>query len=361
MESRAGHPCYVMNNPPTKIGIIGLGFMGGTHIAAYLRADADGHPCKVVAICDKKPERLRGEGKGVGNLATALKDFDFKSARPYTSIDELVKDPEIDVIDICTPTDSHVEHAITALQAGKHVIVEKPVALSAEGIRKIDAVAKASGKICLPAQCMRFWPTWEWLKGAIDDKRFGRLKALNFQRLGSMPTWSEFFMDVNRSGGASIDLHIHDCDFLYHCLGRPTAVTSAGHVNHLTTIYHFDDTSLHVTAQGGWLTPNTPFRMRYIAEFEQASVDFDIGRTPPLLLAKDGAATPIETPALNGYDGEIRHVLELVRCAPGKRPAQRATLEEAADVAIILETEQYAAECGRRVQIMWGVEEPPGH
>jgi predicted dehydrogenase len=212
----------------------------------------------------------------------------------------------------------------------------------------------------MPALCMRFWPAWAWLKQAIDDGRFGKLRALNFQRVGAMPTWSKFFMDPSRSGGASIDLHVHDADFIYHCLGRPDAVTSAGHVNHLSTIYHYGDPSLHVTAQGGWLAAPTAFRMRYLAEFEHAAADFDIGRPQPLLLAKDGVSSPVDVGPLNGYDGEIRHLLAAIK-ERKKNDELTATLAGAIDVAIILETEQYAAECGQRVRITWGVDEPPGH
>jgi predicted dehydrogenase len=353
-----------------NVGIIGLGFMGGTHISAYLKAAAAGFGCRVAAVCDADPARLKrqvggggGGGGAGGNLATGAAAFDPSSVRTFTCIDDILADPGIDLIDVCTPTDTHVDIAVAALNHGKHVLVEKPVALTTEPIRRLKAAAEASGKLCMPAMCMRFWPAWAWLKAAIADGRFGALRALNFQRIGAMPTWSAFFMDPARSGGAGVDLHIHDCDFAHHCVGRPAAVTSAGHVNHLTTIYHYDERpTLHVTAQGGWLTPPTAFRMRYLAEFEHATADFDIGRpqAQQLLLAKDNAAAPVELEDLNGYDGEIRHFVTAI--AEGKQNADlHATLDDAIDVAIILETEQYAAECGQRVRITWGVDEPPGH
>lgn len=343
-----------------NVGVIGLGFMGGTHIGAYLKAAADGYPCRLAAVCDADPARRGGQLPGVGNLDSGAAAFDPKSVKAFAAPDELIACADVDLVDICTPTDSHVDVAMAALRAGKHVLVEKPVALTAEPIRQLAAAAAEAGKLCMPAQCMRFWPSWAWLRQAIADGRYGRLRALNLQRIGAMPTWSKFFMDAARSGGASIDLHIHDCDFVYHCLGRPDAVTSAGHLNHLSTVYHYPDHSLHVTAQGGWLTPPTAFRMRYLAEFEHATADFDIGRTPQLLLARDGAVEPVDTGPLNGYDGEIRHLLTAIAEGLGNDQLQ-ATLGDAIDVAIILETEQYAAECGQRVRITWGVDEPPGH
>lgn len=343
-----------------NVGIVGLGFMGATHIGAYLKAAAEGYPCRLAAVCDADPARRSGKLPGTGNMETGSAVFDPTSVRAFATLAEMLASDQVDLVDICTPTDTHAEIAIAALHAGKHVLVEKPVALTAEPIRRIAEAANRAGRLCMPAQCMRFWPSWTWLKAAIDDRRFGRLRAINFQRVGAMPTWSRFFMDVARSGGASIDLHIHDCDFIYHCLGRPEAVTSAGHVNHLSTIYHYDDASLHVTAQGGWLAAPTPFRMRYLAEFEHATADFDIGRSPQLLLSRDGKSEPVDTGPLNGYDGEVRHLLTAI--AERKTNDQLlATLGDAIDVSIILETEQYSAECGRRVRITWGVDEPPGH
>jgi predicted dehydrogenase len=342
-----------------KVGVIGLGVMGGTHIGAYARAAAAGWACAVTAVCDEDAKRRAGDFPGAANLPTGAVAFDPKSVRAYADPTEMFADREIDLIDICTPTDSHVDLAIAALRAGKHVMVEKPVAIVTEPIRKLVKAAVLSGRLCMPAMCMRFWPAWAWLKQRIDDHQFGKLRALHLQRVGAMPTWSPFFMNVDRSGGAAVDLHIHDCDFVHFCLGRPAAVTSAGHVNHLTTVYHYDDPSLHVVAHGGWLAPGTPFRMRYIAEFEHATADFDIGRADQLLLAKSDSLepSPLDVGGLNGYDVEVRHLLDTI--VEGKGNDQLiATMDGAVDVAITLETEQYAAECGKRVAITWGVDEP---
>ena len=109
--------------------------------------------------------------------------------------------------------------------------------------------------------------------------------------------------------------------------------------------------------------------MRYVAEFEHATADFDIGRSPQLLLVSGGKSEPVDVGSLNGYDGEVRHFLDAISDEADKnvRPTTdtqtvlRATLDDAVDVAIMLETEQYSAECGRRVTITWGVEEPPTH
>ena len=192
-----------------NIGVIGLGFMGGTHISAYLKAGADGFGCSVAAVCDSSEERLRTEVKGTGNVATGAKPFDPRSVTTYSCVDDLLKDPSIDLVSICTPTLTHTDVALRAIAAGKHVLIEKPVALRVADVRRIADAARGSGRLCMPAMCMRFWPAWTWLKRAIADGRFGPVISASFTRLATIPRWSDAYTDPARTGGALIDLHIH--------------------------------------------------------------------------------------------------------------------------------------------------------
>ena len=212
-----------------RVGVIGLGFMGATHLRAYASAASAGFACEVVAVADADESRRRGMlGDVGGNLDTRAQPsaFDVKRVRGYASGDEMIADPRIDLVSICTPTDSHAALAQAALRAGKHVLVEKPVALHAEQIAQLDDVAKSSGRICMPAMCMRFWPGWDWLKARIDDRAYGACTSATFTRLGSSPIWSsDFYRDGRRSGGAIADLHVHDADFVRHCFGPPDAVS----------------------------------------------------------------------------------------------------------------------------------------
>ena len=203
----------------------------------------------------------------------------------YHRADELLADPNLDLVSICTPTDSHIDLATRALRAGKHVLVEKPVSLVADQIRRLDAIAKETGKLCMPAMCMRFWPAWAWLKDRIQDRQYGACVSATFQRLASMPRWSGFFADGAKSGGALVDLHIHDADFIYWCFGKPESVSSIGRtgasgaVDHVTSMYRFakSQAAVHVVAEGGWdHHEGFAFRMRYIAIFEDATAEFDL-------------------------------------------------------------------------------------
>ena len=324
------------------VGVVGLGFMGRTHIAAYQALDAD---CRLVHVCDREAKRWTGELEATGNFGTASgRLFDPRVVRATAEPADLFADPEVHLVSICTPTDSHVALALAALRAGKHVLVEKPVALDAALVRELARVAEQAGRLCMPAMCMRFWPGWDWLKDAIADGKYGRVLSATFQRLGSAPTWGKgFYDDMKRSGGALYDLHVHDTDFVVWCFGRPDAVRTVGSSLHMTTSYRFARGPAHVTAEGAWdLAPTAGFRMRYLVNFEHATADFDLARDPQLLLHGKLRSEPLPIAKTLGYEGQAR---EIVRAILSGRTDLRATLTQAATVLDVL-AEEHAQVAG---------------
>lgn len=319
----------------TRVGIIGLGFMGRTHLAAYRACGA-----KVVAALDPSGSKPAG-----GNLKTA--DADLAGVELYRNAGDFFTKLDLDVISVCTPTDSHVEMATKGLERGWHVLVEKPVALKAVDIRSLDVAATKAGKLCVPAMVMRFWPGWPCLRECIRDGRHGKLKSLMIERLGSKPQWNTaFFGDDSRSGGAMVDLHVHDADFVYWCFGKPDSVATAGTSEQVTTIYRVggQDGPL-VTATGGWAQqPSFGFRMRYLANFERATIEFDLTRG--VTISNEDGSRPLDCGSHNGYEEQVRRFLAVVRGE--EKP--RATLEEAAAVAELLDLERSSMikrGCGR--------------
>lgn len=325
-----------MSNKTLGVGVVGLGFMGFTHFRAYLAAAEAGFGCKLLAVSDPNPARLQGEPPPSGNMAPTGSDrvFDARLVRGYSAAEELFADSSIDVVSICTYTDSHVELALKALAAGKHILLEKPVALTVSDVRKVEAAAADAQRLCMPAMCMRFWPGWDFLRDHLINRTFGPLKSASFTRLGSGPGWANsFYKDESRSGGALFDLHIHDADFIYWCMGIPKRIFSAGSTNHLTTSYQFEDGPAHITAQGAWaLAPSAGFRMQYLVNFENASIEFDLARTPTVTIHHSDRSEPVTLPSPSGYEMEIRHFLAAVQ---GKE-SLRATLADAANVVAIL-------------------------
>ncbi len=338
------------------IGVIGLGFMGQTHVRAYQSAAADGFGCRLVAVCDSDGERRAGRVGGGGNIAVGTGAqqkllFDPRLVQAYAEPRDLLADASVHLVSICTYTETHVDLALAALAAGKHVLVEKPVSLHAGEVRRLAAAAKGAleerGLLCMPAMCMRFWPGWDWLRARVADGSLGRVRSATFTRMGSGPAWaSGFYRDTSRSGGALMDLHIHDTDFVYWCFGRPESVCSTGDEMHVTTLYRYAGAGapVHVVAEGAWdLAPGAGFRMRFVVNFERGTAEFDFSRAPgsPALVLHTAEGTSAVEPTVpgiaTGYDGEVRHLLGAIA---GGRRELGATMDDAVAVAELLEAER---------------------
>jgi predicted dehydrogenase len=332
------------------VGVVGLGFMGQTHIRAYQAAAAAGLPCELVAVCDKSEERLRGGGDSGGNLETGASGggFDLRNVRGYRELDEFLADPRVSLVSVCTYTDSHVEVASRALQAGKHVLVEKPVAVSSVEVRRLAFEAEESGRLCMPAMCMRFWSGWDWVREKIRSGAYDAAKSAQFQRMGAGPSWgAAFYRDFSRSGGALWDLHIHDADFIYWCFGKPASVTSTGTLEHLTTLYRFADGPQHVSAEGAWgLPPSAGFRMKYLITFERAAVEFDLAQG--VTVWQEGEPERVTFDGMTAYERQVRYFVEAV--ARGETEL-RATMADALAVAELLEAERRSMESGEPVAL----------
>lgn len=328
---------------PIGVGVIGLGFMGRTHLGAYRAAHAAGFANEIVAVCDSSAERRAGRGdeQGVrGNLRTganAERLFDPAATRAYEHADDLFADPRVELVSICTHTSTHVDLALLALAAGKHVLVEKPVALTSASASQLADAARRASTLCMPAMCMRFWPGWDFLHDRIAAGTFGAPKSATFCRIGARPSWSPFYSDATQCGGPLFDLHVHDADFVRWCFGEPQSVTACGTFEHFTASYRFDGGPLHATAEAGWdPAPGFPFRMRATVMLEEATVDFDLARDTPLLVARAGRVDAIELAQTNGYDGEVRHLLATIAAGRGELIA---TIDEAVGLTRMLERE----------------------
>ena len=335
------------------VGVVGLGFMGRTHLAAYKAANDAGHANRLVAVCDSDPERRKGIAAAAGNMqtgASAERMFDPSHVRAYAKADELFADREVELVSICTQTPTHVELALAALAAGKHVLLEKPVALTSADAERLARAAAESKGLCMPAMCIRFWPAWAWVKHAIDAGRYGAVRSAVFRRLGTAPQWAPgFYGDPKQSGGALFDLHVHDADFVRFCFGDAQSVTSTGSLEHVTTLYRFAKGPAHVVAEGGWdHTPGFAFKMAYTVVFEHATLDYEFGRAHELVLAHEGKSMPVALEPLNGYDGEVRHLLDAI--ASGSRKLD-ATMADALAHTRMLEAERRSIESGALVAL----------
>jgi predicted dehydrogenase len=330
-----------------RIGIIGLGFMGKTHYGIYARNPE----AQVVAVSDIDPKRAAGDLTGAsGHLDPAEESrLPMQHIRGTTDWRELIAMKDVDVVDVCLPTPAHVEVVPPALAAGKHVICEKPLARTSADARVIaDAAARAKG-LFMPAMCMRFWPEWAWLKRAVVEGHYGRVLAAMFRRVGSYPA-KGWLLDGSLSGGAALDLHIHDTDFVYHLFGKPRGVFSRGYtgesgeIDHVFTQYLYD--SPHrgtpmVSAEAAWtMSPGFAFAMRYTVVFERATADYDLTRKDTLMLYADGRSEPVPHAMHNGWTGELGYFLE---CVKTRQKPERVTADDAVAGLQIIEAERRSA------------------
>lgn len=327
-----------------RVGIIGLGFMGRTHLAAYRSAERAGLPVRVAAVVDSKGDAIR-EASAAGNLEVG-QSAALDGVAVLSRARELLELGDVDAVSICTPTDTHVCLAEAALAAGKHVLIEKPVALTSNLAQELaDFATERPELVAMPAMCMRFWPGWDWLRERIRDRAFGALRELHLRRVGPPPNWApEFYGDMSRCGDALVDLHVHDVDFVLWAVGSPQGVAARGTARHVTTTYDFGADGPVVVAEGGWVAePDMRFSMTYRAVFDDAVVTFELGRATPVLIERAGRAAeaaPVAGGA--GYDGEIRAFVEAVQS--GGAPAVR--LAEAVRVLRVVEAERRSLERG---------------
>ena len=298
---------------PVRIAVIGLGFMGQCHLQAWLA-----HPlARVAAVCSRSIG-ADGQLRGVRGNIRATSDLSLPpGTRIHRNWEEVMNDPEIDAVDICTPTRLHAEQSLAALRAGKHVLCEKPLAATAGEARAVADAAAAAGKIAMPAMCMRFWPGWDHLRDHVRSRRYGNLLEASFDRRSALPDWGDGTTYSADPGGALTDLHIHDTDFILHLLGAPQGVRSTGVttpegiIHEVSTRYIYPG-GPRVEASGSWLLPEG-FQMGYRLTFEQAVIEFDSRRgADALTITERGQSPRTEAPAPgDGYAGEIDH---FVRC-----------------------------------------------
>jgi predicted dehydrogenase len=338
-----------------NVAVVGLGFMGITHLKAYRNLPN----ARIAALCDAQRLPVDGvlaaPGGNIGSDDTL--SFDMTQVKATHHLDELLADPTIDLIDICVPTLAHPRLAIAALQAGKHVICEKPLARTATAAREIAAAAASAKGYFMPAMCIRFWPEYAWLKQAIAQQSYGRVLAARFRRVSEPPAWGrEHFFDGAKSGGAILDLHIHDADFVQYCFGRPQAVFAqgfsyySGAIDHVVAQYQVAGGAA-VSAEGSWVMgEGHGFEMAFSVIFENAMLDFNSNRGAEglRLFEKDQAARTIACAPGDGYLAELGYMLD---CITHQQAPTTVTASDGASAVEICEAEAESIRSGQLVAL----------
>lgn len=262
------------------IGIAGIGFMGMTHFRAIQKVRG----ANVTAICTRSEGKLKGDWRGIrGNFGAPGGVEDLSRIGTHATLQALLDDSRVDLVDICLPTADHASSVILALQSGKHVLVEKPISLSLRDTDRMILAAEKADRLLMVAHVLPFFPEYAFLAEAIRSGEYGDLLGAQFKRIISKPDWSADLSNMERSGGPGVDLHIHDTHFIAAVCGKPDRVTATGrlvdnkYAEYLSTIYRYDDRpDLAITCTGGAISQKArPFVHGFEAYFDRATILYE--------------------------------------------------------------------------------------
>ncbi len=316
-----------------KIGLLGYGFMGGVHLAAMQRISGITvtHVATSVRPSPDAPKR--------GNLdlpSGPLPDAvtwvpDWRS---------IITDPHVDAVDICLPTYLHCDVVLAALAAGKHVLCEKPMALTVDDCERMLAAAEAARRVFMVGQVLRFM--FPYIAAEEFVRSTGRENIQNavLHRSTGFPQWGGWLTDPEKSGGAILDLLSHDLDQALHLFGPPATVRaqSIGPVDTMRGVLHYTD-GLMVTVEGGWTEPGQPFAASFSIQ----------GRNSRLTLQDDTLQRASETnvqnitiPAHDAYHDQIAYFVECCRRSIAPQRCPPAASADAVRISLLLNASREA-------------------
>ena len=346
-----------------KIGLIGLGFMGSTHWRIYEALEN----VRVVALADVDPAKRAGDvSKVVGNIGGGDNSAPLNMTGVATYEDglEMINSTDADIIDICVPTPDHSKYVLAALKAGKHVFCEKPLCRNLEQLAEIRKAVKESDKFFNAGMCVRAWPEYDVAKNIITSGAVGEVKSALFRRLSPSVdgnAWHNWFMNEEMAGGAALDLHLHDTDFVCHLFGRPQKISSFGvrgvvsdnGIDHIMTIYNYGDGKL-ITAEGGWCAPNTvPFEMSFQIVCEKATIKYGADGSFKVFWNDGKIDTPDTGDASlpTGWHRELKYFTDCVR--DNIPPTRWQTPDSIFDALSVVMTELEAADKGKTLEVKY--------
>ena len=224
-----------------KVGICGCGFIGKIHGKAWKSRKEAG----VTACFDASAEAAETLARELG-------------ARAFTSFEKMCA--EVDIVSVCVPTFLHRQYAVSALEAGAHVLCEKPIALSLEDATVIVGAAEKAKSLFMVGLTHRFYAENVLVHQAATSGRLGTVLSCSASRLGVMPDWSAggWMADGTKSGGAATDFVMHDIDLCNWIGGEPTLVMCQG-IRSSTGAWDYMDISISYAGgakgfvEGGWL------------------------------------------------------------------------------------------------------------
>ncbi|MBO5221463.1 MAG: Gfo/Idh/MocA family oxidoreductase [Clostridia bacterium] len=334
-----------------KVCLLGFGGIARSHLKAYHKLTERNAPVDLVAICDIDPSQFT---KGVsmnlgGSGAESLEAYHL-----YTDAEEMIRNEQPDVVDICLPSFLHCEYAIKMMKMGCNVLSEKPMALSSAQCAEMISVAKETGKYLMVGQCLRFEPAYNFLKDRLSDGSFGPIHYAHFDRLSALPLWGfeQWFRDSERSGGCILDMHIHDVDMVRYLFGEPKSVSAVttGYECQWQVVnsrFEYENGTL-IVADGSWdEARSSKFYAGYRVRFADAEVFYDDSTVT--VRPNDGEEYVADLPKSTRMADEIECLALTVL---GVSTDQRISATEAAKtVALVEKLRESAAHNGTPIRI----------
>ncbi|MCP4167526.1 MAG: Gfo/Idh/MocA family oxidoreductase [Chloroflexi bacterium] len=309
-----------------NVAVLGAGFMGGTHARAF----ANREDVNVVTVSSRSDEKAMALAEEIGCEWT-------------TDSMALVDDPRIEAVSITLPTHLHKEFTIAALRAGKHVLVEKPMALSVEECNAMIEAAKKADRLLMAAHVLRFWPEYMAVADLLKSGELGRPLSATASRYIEPPGWADWFQNPDWTGGAVLDLHVHDLDTLTWLFGEPISLYSQGRQgvyggwDQAMTLLDYGE--VKVFAEGNALMPKGyPFTMTLAVRCEKGNVEYtlraggeqvdSVADGINALMVYESCKEPrtLQPPAGDGYADQVAYFVQCVR--QGQQP-QRGTPQQA--------------------------------
>lgn len=327
-----------------KIGVIGLGFMGAAHVGAIF-SDPEAQLAAVVTNNEKARQGDLSETGG--NLELANRKFDFSGVAKYSNWREIVADPNVEAVSICLPTEFHAPVAIAALEARKHVLCEKPMALTAQECDAMLAAATKARRTLMIGHVLRFWPEYVALRDFVKNGSYGQVRQATFIRQCGIPDWSSWLPDESRSGGAVVDLLVHDIDQILLLFGTPDRVTAKriGETDSLMASFVYP-ASIEIRLQGGWFAPQMPFSMAFKVRAERGELELSANGLELSDMA--GTKRKLELPAGDAYAAEVHYFLDC--CRTGRAPGLCPPTSSAEAVKIALALKESRAKDGEQIK-----------
>ena len=323
-----------------NIGLLGIGGMGRMHFDCY----SNNRNANLIAICDRNEAKRSGDWS---NIRLNLDDrqsgqVDLSGLQIYSDVEKFLADPNINLVDICLPTPLHAATSIAAMRAGKHVFCEKPMALNEDECAQMEAAARETGQHLMIGHCLRYWPEYVRAHEIIRSGEWGRVLSASFHRSSAMP--GGWMTDGAQSGGAVLDMHIHDVDTALWWFGEPDSIEADGFTRgnlplSVDAVWRYNDGPL-ATFHGSWDPNGGPFRMAFRVLMERASLLYD-SATNAFQLLRDGQSEDLKVSESLAYQIELDDFVRLldkggesVRVTPqSSRLALAVTRREMAQIA----------------------------